>query len=92
MSKKQFLCILEHFYEIVDFCCSHDLKLMRFKRFQIDEVVSEGIWGPKNRKNEVGLKITAMGPSNRRNNFGVDSRRIKEAMTIFLKVMVFSTV
>ena len=28
MSKKQFLCILEHFYEIVDFCCSHDLKLM----------------------------------------------------------------
>ena len=90
MSKKQFLCILEHFYEIVDFCCSLDLRLMRFKRFQIDEVVSEGGLGSQNRKNEVGLKITVMGPSNPRNNFGVDSRRIKEVMTIFLNPYVGS--
>ena len=50
MSKKQFLCFLEHFYEIIDFCCSLDLKLMRFKRFQIDEVVSEGGLGSQKSK------------------------------------------
>ena len=52
--------------------------------------MSEGAWGPKNRKNEVGLKITAMGPSNPRNNFGVDSRRIKEVMIIFLNPYIGS--
>ena len=56
MSKKQVLWISEHFYEIVDFGRSLDLKLMRFKRFQLDEEISEGAWGPKNQKNESNTK------------------------------------
>ena len=49
-------------------------------------------YGSQKSKNEVGLKITAMGPSNPRNNFQVDTRRFKDVIAVFLRVMVFAAV
>ena len=90
--------ILKKCERFFDFCDFHDFHQKCDQIFTLFITFCSlcdrflGVWGRKNRKNEVGLKITAMGPSNPRNNFGVDSRRINEVMTIFLRVMVFSTV